>query len=551
MPDSRLPASCALTFSLLVTTTAIAIADEVVPVPDAGFESGGVGWSGGRIVQDESVAAPEGRACIEMVAGEFASASIGRILNPGETYRLRAWTRRSNPPGTSAVGVASIRLSSMVGGKTTIELGTTARTVDPPRLGGAAATVASDDGVNVWFDGGYRMHFGDIPLYQSTSADPLVDPWLEAERDGYDFDNALGPLRTSNGFRAIYDCFYDDAGPPYESIIGFRRPIGSAPNYTWDDEYEVVLEHTPTEFPWVIDPHLFEDPDTGRVWMSWGGHVIHVTEIDPLTGRILGDPADPEIDTHPAGTHVPILKWPESIALGGDPAQPPGWCGDAYSSCYMEGPALFQHGGWWYAFASYGNLGSDYTIRMARSASPTGPYLDKDGVNGTTFDPTLDRYGASMLLAAEGDQAVPGHPAVWKDGDRLLLGYDQRPDPQLDVDRMAIRELHVVDGWPTIWSPIELEIRVDDHSDAVGGELKIELGGVGDPGSVVLFDRIELERIGTPCPSDLDGDGRTDGADLAQLLIGWGATGPGDIDGDGLVDAADLGLLVVGWGPCP
>ncbi len=172
-------------------------------------------------------------------------------------------------------------------------------------------------------------------------------------------------------------------------------------------------------------------------------------------------------------------------------------------------------------------------------------------MNGTTFDRTLDRYGASMLLAAEGDQAVPGHPAVWKDGDRLLLGYDQRPDPRLDVDRMAIRELHVVDGWPTIWQPIELEIRVDDHPDAVGGALRIELGGAGDPESLVLFDRIELERIGTRCPSDLDGDGRTDGADLARLLVGWGSSGPGDLNGDGLVDAADLGLLVVGWGPCP
>ncbi len=261
MPDACLPARCAFAFSLLVITNVLA--DEVVPVPDPGFESGGIGWSGGRIMQEESVAAPEGRACIEVSAGEFASAPIDRILNPGETYRLRAWTRRSNPPGTSASGVASIRLSSMVDGTTTIELGTTALTVDPPPLAGAAATVASDDGVNVWFDGGYRMHFGDIPLYQSTFADPLVDPWLEAERDGYDFDNALGPLRTSNGFRAIYDCFYDDAGPSYESIIGFRRPTGSAPDYTWADDYEVVLEHAPSEFPWVIDPHLFEDPGHG------------------------------------------------------------------------------------------------------------------------------------------------------------------------------------------------------------------------------------------------------------------------------------------------
>ncbi len=57
--------------------------------------------------------------------------------------------------------------------------------------------------------------------------------------------------------------------------------------------------------------------------------------------------------------------------------------------------------------------------------------------------------------------------------------------------------------------------------------------------------------MSTPdCPSDLNGDGIVDGADLGELLGSWGAGARHDLTGDGVVDGADLGLLLGDWGPC-
>ncbi|MFG0257732.1 MAG: right-handed parallel beta-helix repeat-containing protein [Phycisphaerales bacterium JB043] len=54
-----------------------------------------------------------------------------------------------------------------------------------------------------------------------------------------------------------------------------------------------------------------------------------------------------------------------------------------------------------------------------------------------------------------------------------------------------------------------------------------------------------------PCPSDMSGDGLTDGADLGLLLGSWGAPGASDLNGDGVTDGSDLGLLLGAWGACP
>lgn len=61
--------------------------------------------------------------------------------------------------------------------------------------------------------------------------------------------------------------------------------------------------------------------------------------------------------------------------------------------------------------------------------------------------------------------------------------------------------------------------------------------------------------VGEPlvaCPADLDGSGAVDGADLAQLIAGWGTVDmTGDLDGSGGVDGADVAALIAAWGPCP
>lgn len=81
----------------------------------------------------------------------------------------------------------------------------------------------------------------------------------------------------------------------------------------------------------------------------------------------------------------------------------------------------------------------------------------------------------------------------------------------------------------------------DDYSDAESVAFGVE-----------PTDLITAYAFSSPngCPVDLNGDGVVDGADLATLLVGWGAPGPADFNNDGVVDGTDLARLLVGWGPC-
>jgi hypothetical protein len=71
-------------------------------------------------------------------------------------------------------------------------------------------------------------------------------------------------------------------------------------------------------------------------------------------------------------------------------------------------------------------------------------------------------------------------------------------------------------------------------------------------GGNALSDSGETWEYGPPCPGDLNGDGRTDLADLGILLADFGCTPPGpcvgDLNGDGRTDLADLGILLADFG---
>ncbi|MFG0274938.1 MAG: hypothetical protein ACF8QF_07770 [Phycisphaerales bacterium] len=74
----------------------------------------------------------------------------------------------------------------------------------------------------------------------------------------------------------------------------------------------------------------------------------------------------------------------------------------------------------------------------------------------------------------------------------------------------------------------------------------------GAPTALALAEdrRVRIVVTCPGCPSDFNGDGVTDGADLGVLLGAWG-TPTGDLNGDGNTDGADLGLLLGAWGMCP
>lgn len=89
-----------------------------------------------------------------------------------------------------------------------------------------------------------------------------------------------------------------------------------------------------------------------------------------------------------------------------------------------EGPEVVERNGWYYLFVSAtdccrGPL-TGYAVFVGRSQSPTGPFLDRSGVDlnddETPEDPTDGRAGGSPVIVGNDDPWVgPGHNTVFVD----------------------------------------------------------------------------------------------------------------------------------------
>ena len=92
---------------------------------------------------------------------------------------------------------------------------------------------------------------------------------------------------------------------------------------------------------------------------------------------------------------------------------------------------------------------------------------------------------------------------------------------------------------------------LDQHFDGKLDELRIIRGVL--PLSGMLDRSTEVEDCPeNPCDGDYDDSGSVDGADLTQLLGGWGTVDVLlDLDGAPGIDGADLTILLGNWGVCP
>jgi hypothetical protein len=97
-----------------------------------------------------------------------------------------------------------------------------------------------------------------------------------------------------------------------------------------------------------------------------------------------------------------------------------------------------------------------------------------------------------------------------------------------------------------------IEWSADCNSDGIVDFGQIRAGELDDANANNIPDCCEQ---GTPCdcPSDLNGDGVVNGADIGAILAFWGPNpvfAAADITRDGQVNGADLGALLSAWGPC-
>lgn len=211
------------------------------------------------------------------------------------------------------------------------------------------------------------------------------------------------------------------------SVIGLATNAtldASSPRYRWVDE-GLVVQSTASDDWNAIDPSVAFD-GSGHPWLAFGSFWsgIQLVRLDPSTGK-------PE---RGATLHHIAER------LG-----PP----DA-----LEAPYIVHRGGYFYLFASYDfccrGADSTYNIRVGRSRSITGPYVDAKG--------TLMMLGGGTLIAESGARwKGPGGESVFRAADgKWWIIYHTYDAKQGGARTLAIHRL-VWDsaGWPLPVTPLQ------------------------------------------------------------------------------------------------
>ena len=480
------------------------------PVWSSGFEDGALGWQNVLVRSSEYDAPVDGVSYGVVAAGAAGGAfTTPIVMEAGRAYEVTAWARSvysdahlaclescgsgELPEAVWEEAVASVAL---VAGGTT--LGSRAAGVTPTALAGAPETETSDDGANAWVDAaaGFRHTFSERHFYQPIASDPILGPWFEGEMPlAFMQDDMLAKSAVifPDGTRRLYgfnsdNPFCQGTGENCQAIL-FAEVTG-----TGDPLYEVpaqprnryVVWHAGDEDPWLGDPHVFVDEQTGRSWLTFGGGTgMYVAELDSATGYVLGFDGPIGFDANP-----------EVFTRVAD------WSGDEWTldSEWFEGGALYREGDWWYLFTSNGSLAENYTIRVGRGVAPTGPFFDKRGRDLAVFDAADAEYGNSFVLGDDAYQLLPGHAHLWREGAVTYMGFDYRlskgeEEGDEPMDFMAIRRVYWENGWPTIWRPITLTVNADDYPALIGQPIGVVLGNVGEAGSLVAFDRVSVRDV--------------------------------------------------------
>jgi arabinan endo-1,5-alpha-L-arabinosidase len=218
----------------------------------------------------------------------------------------------------------------------------------------------------------------------------------------------------------------------YYSVSSFGKmtsAIGLATNptldpddaaYHWTDQGFVVRTQDGDGYN-AIDPSIFHDND-GSLWFTFGSYWsgIKLIQLDSRTGKRM----TPD-------SKMFSIAYNESI----------------------EASYLCRHDEDYYLFVNWGSCcrgtKSTYNIRIGRSKTVTGPYLDKAGVE------MLHSGGSLFLATTNGPLIGPGHAGTLDAQGKKWFTSDFEGDPRMNGHAtLAIMPLRwTPDGWPEVTVP--------------------------------------------------------------------------------------------------
>lgn len=227
----------------------------------------------------------------------------------------------------------------------------------------------------------------------------------------------------------------------------------------WLDQGAVIQSANGSAYN-CIDPCPLLDTN-GTFWLTFGSYWngIYLVQLDPATGKRLS-------------ANSPITRL-------------------AYNSS-IEGSFLCQHGGSYYLFVNWDaccqGINSTYNIRVGRSSTVTGPYLDRAGVN-------LVNDGGSMFLESTARFIGPGQVGIMNDNGTNWLTYHYYDGNNAGNATLGLGRLDwSADGWPAFtndWSAFyTFNTDAREHLGLYNGALKSTAAIVNDParGNVLNLD---------------------------------------------------------------
>ena len=185
-----------------------------------------------------------------------------------------------------------------------------------------------------------------------------------------------------------------------------------SPDFKFTDAVEIASSEIDEDCD-AIDPSVLLDPNTGRMWVSYGTYYgfIRLVEIDPKTGeRVKGNVA-------------------KDIAID------------------CEASALIYRNGWYYLLGTHGTccdgVNSTYNIVVGRSKEVTGPYLDNVGRD-------MLKGGGKMVVAAGDRKTGAGHFGryIEEEGVEKMSFHWEADYDQGGRSVLAIRPLLWKNDWP-------------------------------------------------------------------------------------------------------
>jgi arabinan endo-1,5-alpha-L-arabinosidase len=275
------------------------------------------------------------------------------------------------------------------------------------------STMVKRNGVyHIWTTGDQVYHMTSTDLISWQPAAPVFAAgtwpgWVTTYVPGFKGVFWAPECVFKNG---KYYLYYSCSLGGRESAIG----LATSPDLsTWTDQGMVVYSDNTS--PWgSIDPTIFTDAQ-GKMWMAFGSHLsgIWMIELDPSTGKRL----DANI---------------KNVA-GSSP-----WC-------EHEAATVLQNAGYYYLFYNKGiccaGSASTYYVQMGRSTSPTGPFLDKNGVD-------LLQGGGTDFLVGKDNYLGPGHVGLFAEGGVNYLTYHYYDRSRNGAPTLGIGTLSWDAGWP-------------------------------------------------------------------------------------------------------